>query len=102
MPELRTREHSLSKQLEALNTQLADREVYLTLADNVEGFLTGLRDKAATATITERQRVLQLLIKDVLIGPDKITIRQIHTGPAPADQPDHKQSRNRLGGRTTT
>jgi len=75
MPELRARETSLRHQLDALDTQLADREVYLKLADNLEDFLTGLRDKAATATVTERQRVLRLLVKDVLVGPDKITIR---------------------------
>jgi len=75
MPELRSREASLRHQLDALDSQLADREVYLRLADNLEDFLTGLHDKAATATIVERQRVLRLLVKDVLVGPDKITIR---------------------------
>ncbi|MDN5804200.1 MAG: zinc ribbon domain-containing protein, partial [Microlunatus sp.] len=75
MPELRVRETTLRHQLDALDTQLADREVYLKLADNLEDFLTGLRDKAATATVAERQRVLRLLVKDVLVGPDKIIIR---------------------------
>ena len=75
MPELRTRETSLRHQLDALDNQLADREVYLKLADNLEDFLRGLRDRAATASVAERQRVLRLLVKDVLVGPDKITIR---------------------------
>jgi site-specific DNA recombinase len=75
MPDLRSREASLRHQLDALDSQLTDREVYLRLADNLEDFLTGLRDKAATATVAERQRVLRLLVKDVLVGPDKITIR---------------------------
>ena len=75
MPELRTRETTLRQQIDALDTQLADREVYLTLADNLEDFLTRLRGNAATATIAERQRVLRLLVKDVHISPDKITIR---------------------------
>ena len=75
MPELRNREAGLRQQIEALNAQLADREIYLTLADNVENFLTGLKNKAATASIAERQRVLRLLVKDVLVSPDKITIR---------------------------
>jgi site-specific DNA recombinase len=75
MPELRAREAGLRHQLDALDAQLADREVYLQLADNLEDFLTGLRDKATTATVSERQRVLRLLVKDVLVGPDKITIR---------------------------
>lgn len=75
MPELRARATSLRHQIHALDSQLADRDVYLQLADNLEDFLTGLRDKTATATIAERQRVLRLLVKDVLVGPDTITIR---------------------------
>lgn len=75
MPELRARETGLRQQIEALDAQLADREVYLKLADNLEDFLTGLRDKAGTASVAERQRVLRLVVKDVLVGPDKITIR---------------------------
>jgi len=75
MPELRNREAGLRQQIEALDAHLADREIYLTLADNVENFLTGLKNKAATASIAERQRVLRLLVKDVLVSPDKITIR---------------------------
>ena len=49
MPDLRSRQTSLRSQLDALDNQLADREVYLNLADDLEDFLTGLRDKAATA-----------------------------------------------------
>jgi site-specific DNA recombinase len=73
--ELRAREAGLRHQLDALDTQLADREIYLKLADNLEEFLTALRDRATTATVTERQRVLRLLVKDILVGPGKITIR---------------------------
>jgi len=75
MPELRNREAGIRQQIEALDVQLADREIYLTLADNVENFLAGFKNKAATANIAERQRVLRLLVKDVLVSTDKITIR---------------------------
>ena len=75
MPGLRAREASLRGQLQALDAQAADREAYLKLADDLEGLLTQLRGNAATATTAERQRVLRLLVKDVLIGPEKITIR---------------------------
>ena len=75
MPALRARETSLRGQLAALDAQLADRDAYLKLADDLEGFLAQLRDNAGTATVPERQRVLRLLVKDVLIGPEKITIR---------------------------
>ena len=51
MPELRNREAGIRQQIEALDVQLADREIYLTLADNVENFLAGFKNKAATANI---------------------------------------------------
>jgi site-specific DNA recombinase len=81
MPELRARDTSLRGQLDALTTQLHDREAYLQLATSLEDFLARLRDKATTATVPERQRALRLLVKDVLIGPERITIRHsIPTG----------------------
>ena len=75
MPDLRAREASLRGQLDALDAQAADRDAYLQLADDLEGFLTQLRGNTATASTGERQRVLRLLVRDVLIGPEKITIR---------------------------
>ena len=75
MPQLRAREASLRGQLDALDAQAADRDAYLKLAAGLEGFLARLRGSAATATTEDRRRVLRLLVKDVLIGPEKITIR---------------------------
>ena len=75
MPHLRARQTSLRGQLDALDAQAADRDAYLTLAGDLEGFLAQLRGSAATATVEDRQRVLRLLVKDILIGPEKITIR---------------------------
>src|SRR6516165_4566370 len=62
-------------EINALDAQAADRDAYLKLADDLEGFLAQLRGNAATATVEERQRVLRLLVKDILIGPENITIR---------------------------
>src|SRR4051812_3484696 len=75
MPDLRAREANLRNQIHALDTQLADREAYLALAADLHGFLTQLNARAETSTLDERRRVLKLLVKDVLIGPEKITIR---------------------------
>jgi Recombinase/Resolvase, N terminal domain/Recombinase zinc beta ribbon domain len=81
MPELRARETSLRGQLDTLAAQLIDREAYLKLATGLEDFLAHLRTNADTATVPEQQRVLRLLVKDVLIGPDTILIRHsIPTG----------------------
>jgi site-specific DNA recombinase len=75
MPDLRARQSNLRGQLDALEAQLADRDAYLKVADDLEGFLAQLRGNADHADVPARQRVLRLLVKDVLIGPDKITIR---------------------------
>ena len=91
MPHLRARQANLRGQIDALDTQAADRDAYLQLADNLEGFLAQLNSTTATATIPERQRVLRLLVKDVLIGPEKITIRHripARAGPASAGRHD--------------
>jgi site-specific DNA recombinase len=85
MPDLRARETSLRHQAQALDAQLADREVYLKLAENLEGFLATLRTSAATATVQDRQRVVRLLVKEVLVGPGKIVIR--HSIPTRSDTP---------------
>ena len=75
MPHLRAREANLRSQIDALDAQTADRDACLTLAGDLEGFLAQLRGNAATATVEDRQRVLRLLVKDILTGPEKITIR---------------------------
>ena len=85
MPELRSRETSLRTQLDALAAQLVDRDTYLKLATNLEDFLARLRGNTATATVPEQQRVLRLLVKDVLIGPERILIR--HSIPTTSSAP---------------
>src|SRR5581483_4314394 len=75
MPALRTRETSLKNQIAALDAQAADRETYLKLADSLEDFLARLRGNARSASTEDRQRVLRALVQDVLVGPEKVTIR---------------------------
>ncbi|MDP3972576.1 MAG: recombinase family protein [Candidatus Nanopelagicales bacterium] len=89
MPELRGRETNLRNQINAMDTQLADREVYLKLADDLDGFLTQLRGTADTTSVAQRQHLLRLLVKDILIGSDTITIRHripIRERATPSDQ----------------
>src|SRR4029077_7630389 len=69
-PETHRRSHA-----GAIVAETASRDAYLKLADDLEGFLAQLRGNAATATVEDRQRVLRLLVKDILLGPEKITIR---------------------------
>jgi site-specific DNA recombinase len=81
MPELRRRQHADNTELQAIIDQLVDRQAYLRLAETLTTFLTRLRSSSAALDVTERQRVLRLLVKDILIGDDKIIIR--HCIPLP-------------------
>ncbi|MHB1725005.1 MAG: recombinase family protein [Acidimicrobiales bacterium] len=75
MPDLRAKEASLSGALASLDAQLLDRETYLKLAENLEGFLARLRDTSEAATIEDRQKVLRSVVKEVLVGPERVVIR---------------------------
>lgn len=72
MPDLHPPEASPRSQLSALDAQLADRDTYLKLAENLEGFLARPRTSAQAASTEERLRVLRLRAKDVLIGPERL------------------------------
>ena len=75
MPALRARETGLKEQIAALDAQAADRDAYLKLAEGLEGFLARLRASSAAATTEDRQRVLRAVVQDILIGPEKLTVR---------------------------
>ncbi|HUL12357.1 MAG TPA: recombinase family protein [Methylococcaceae bacterium] len=85
MPALRKREQAMQAELEALNTQVADRAAYLRLAETLTAFLERLRSNAQTLNIGERQRIMKLLVKEVIVGKDTITIKHSipgHAGPS--------------------
>jgi site-specific DNA recombinase len=75
MPALRQREQGLRVELQAIADQANDREAFLRLAETLTAFLDRLHGAADTLSITERQRIVRLVVKDVLIGDDTITIR---------------------------
>jgi len=84
MPKLRKRETTLTAQLCALEAELHDAETYLKLAETLEGFLARLADGLDQLTVHEQQRVLRLVVREVLIGgeQDNVTIR--HSIPTPS------------------
>ena len=84
MPDLRKKEASLRSSLQALEARVAEQEIYLQLAENLDGFLSRLRDAAANSSIQERQRIVRLLIKEVLVDPERVVIR--HCIPLPRSE----------------
>ncbi|MGH8996001.1 MAG: hypothetical protein ACRDYB_08245 [Acidimicrobiales bacterium] len=79
MPPLRSKEASLRASVDALDAQLLDRDPYLKLAEDIESFLGRLRETADNATTEDRRRVLRSVVKEVLVGPERVVIR--HTIP---------------------
>jgi site-specific DNA recombinase len=86
MPELRQREHALQTELHSILDQINERAVYLRLAETLSGFLARLRASADTLDILERQRIVRLVIKEILIGDETIVIQ--HSIPLSSTPPN--------------
>ncbi len=87
MPLLRQRERAIRTELQAISDQIADRAAFLRLAETLTSFLARLRNAADTLSVTERQRIVRLVVKEVLIGEDTITLR--HSIPIPSSPPQN-------------
>ena len=87
MPPLRQREQTVRAELQAIADQAGDRAKFLRLAETLTAFLSRLRDAADTLDVLERQRIVRLVVKEILIGDDTIVIRHCIplTAPPPAD-----------------
>lgn len=115
LDELRRRIEPLRKQhgatqaeLEALETASADQQRYLRLVESLAPFQARLRPRAESMDIGERQRIVRLLVKEVIVGSESITIRHCLpiaptpvtplASPAPADGPSGGNSLLCTGG----
>ena len=58
---------------------------FLRLAETLTAFLARLRSNAETLDVAERQRIVRLVVKEVLVGENDITIR--HSIPIPSGPP---------------
>ena len=75
MPELRAREQSARAELQAILDQAADRMSLLRLAETLTAFLQRLHESAQSLEIVDRQKIVRLLVKDILVDNDTIAIR---------------------------
>jgi site-specific DNA recombinase len=76
MPPLRQRQQALRAELQAIADQINDRAMFLRLVETLTAFLARLRSAATTLDVLERQRIVRLVVKEVLIGDDTIVIRE--------------------------
>lgn len=99
MPALRQRELALHAEVESLSTQFSDQAAYLRLAETLSAFLGRMRENAHTLDIAERQRIVRLLVKEVVVASDSITIRHSIPTPVPSSgNPDDSSSSHQSSG----
>jgi site-specific DNA recombinase len=90
MPSLRERQQALHTELRSIEEQTRERAVYLSLAETLSMFRGRLRVAADTLDILERQRIVRLVVKEVLVADDTIVIRHcipIPSGPSNGSSP---------------
>jgi site-specific DNA recombinase len=80
-PAVRKREATLQAELDALDAELHDAETYLKLTETLESFRARLGANTQQLTIEQRQQIVRLLVREVLVSTEQITIR--HSIPTP-------------------
>jgi site-specific DNA recombinase len=91
MPDLRRQEQAVQSELVSLAEAAADQSKYLRLVETLGEFRGRLRARAGSLVVGERQKILRLLVKEILIGKEAITIRHSiptpHSGAGPSGSP---------------
>ncbi len=75
MPALHKREQTIQSELQNLATAAVDQHAYLRVADTIEEFFSRLRENADALNVVDQQKILRLLVKEILVGEDTITIK---------------------------
>ena len=81
IPELNKKSKAVEAELQSLETGAMDDARYLQLAENLNGFRKKLEARAKTLDVRERQQILRLLVKEILVDAQSLTIR--HSIPIP-------------------
>jgi len=75
MPELKKREAALQGEIKSLDANAVDQQRCVTLANSLESFLDRLQASAQTVDVLSRQKILRLVVKEILVGQDTIKIK---------------------------
>ncbi len=84
LPHLRQQEKTIRVELQSLNSQAANQEAYLKLTETLSEFLERLRTSSITLDVRERQKIVRLLVREILVDNESIIIRHsipIHSSP---------------------
>jgi site-specific DNA recombinase len=85
MPDLRQRERAAQAELLPLESQESQKATYLRLAETVSSFFVRLKETAHSLDAAGRNKIVRLLVEDILADDDNILIRHsIPVTPAPS------------------
>ena len=85
MPELRKQQRAIEAELQSLEMTAVDPTRNLHLVETLTEFRTRLRARGSALEVAERQRIVRLLVHEILVSRENITIR--HSIPMPASSP---------------
>jgi len=75
MQELRKRQSALRSELQSMEAKTIDEEIYLQLVSKIDDFLFRMRRSAETLNVLDRQKILRLVIKEILVDMDTVMIK---------------------------
>src|SRR5215470_12553046 len=75
IPNLRKQQQTIESQLHSLEIASEDQSRYLRLAETLSEFRGRLRSRADTLDVIERQKILRLVVQEIIVGTDTIRIR---------------------------
>ncbi len=85
MPPLRKQQQAIESELHSLEMAAEDQSKYLRLTETLGEFRANLQARADSLDVRERQKILRLLVKEVLVDRETVTIR--HSIPIPPSAP---------------
>lgn len=89
IPDLRKRETGINSEFQSLEAQAMNQEKYQKIYQNMEVFLNRLHESAENLDIIARRKILQLVVKEILVGLDNLTIR--HSIPTSGHSGGHSE-----------
>jgi len=91
LPNLRKQQLAIESEIRSLEMASEDQSRYLRLAETLSEFRGKLRARAETLDAVERQKILRLVVQEILVGSDTIRIRHaipiVDSGPTGHDTP---------------
>jgi site-specific DNA recombinase len=75
MPVLRKKQAAAQKELECAHWQALADEQLRQLDQSLETFLGRLKQSAQTLTVIDKQKIIRLLVKEIIVEKDAITVR---------------------------